>query len=344
MVELLGVKINGGNDPDYEQDHREKIHNGNHFKRRGSSSKPTIFVTGFFLNFARGKTSTNPDSDKLWSWAFCFCYITRMFSKPSFLIFGGSLLEMFGGILGIDWVPFTLLQYLDSKATKTVILSSKFPWFFFSRLKNHRNFVGSGDPPDMHSQFGPPCFPKPSFYNSNSRANSLPEGWKRFHFFDTSIFSHLGTFSVNSRLYTSSHNHGSHGCISSRIVTFQNIPSFSTEPWLWEYSSIAFLDHFPIVGMKIKTYLKPPPRQENVLNFEAHRISRVIVKNRVAGNMASAGNFGPRSENRNAIVFLEGWKWHSSWWFQHFEKYESNWKYSPIFGVKIKNISNHHPA
>ena len=37
---------------------------------------------------------------------------------------------MFGGILGIDWVPFTLVQYLDSKAIKTAILSSKFRDFF----------------------------------------------------------------------------------------------------------------------------------------------------------------------------------------------------------------------
>ena len=66
----------------------------------GKDPLPTShFVTGFFLNFARGE-----NMDKSWQrqtvelGVLFMLQVTRMFSKPSFLIFGGSLLEMFGGI------------------------------------------------------------------------------------------------------------------------------------------------------------------------------------------------------------------------------------------------------
>ena len=54
MAELLGAfKKNGGNHSDYEQDHPEKIHNGNHFRRKGSSSNQP-FCHRIFSELCKG--------------------------------------------------------------------------------------------------------------------------------------------------------------------------------------------------------------------------------------------------------------------------------------------------
>ena len=65
-------------------------------------------------------------------------------------------------------------------------------------------------------------------------------------------------------------------------------------------------------------------------------------------NISHLGKFGKSSTQICLIIpgdiLLISWRV-TSWWFQpHWKICSSNWESSPIFGVKIKNVWNHHPG
>lgn len=107
--------------------HPEKIHNGNHFKRKASSSNQP-FCHRIFSELCRGENidqSWQRPTVELGVLFLLYYKLQGCFLSLVFWFWREPLRNVWGN-LGIDWVPFTLLQYQDSKAIKTVILSSKF--------------------------------------------------------------------------------------------------------------------------------------------------------------------------------------------------------------------------